>query len=216
MSAIVLDNDLRIPAWVGDFDSFRRWTLLDEFPERGVFSHLNGQLWVESMETLVHNKIKTQIAAVLLLLAQAGRLGDFLGDRMRLINLDVLLSTEPDGMFISRRTLKRRLVKLREGDQTLEMIGTPDMVLEVVSKTSADKDLVVLPDLYFRAGVAEYWLVDARPGQFRFTILRPGRGKYVAVRPVQGWLKSRVFGKAFKLSRTEGAEGVSEFRLEVR
>ena len=38
------------------------------------------------------------------------------------------------------------------------------MVLEVVSKTSVRKDTVVLPQLYWKSKIPEYWLVDGRPG----------------------------------------------------
>ena len=48
------------------------------------------------------------------------------------------------------------------------------MALEVVSESSVHKDTVQLRELYWRAGIAEYWLVDARPASPRFDILRHG------------------------------------------
>src|SRR5256885_8764701 len=44
----------------------------------------------------------------------------------------------------------------------LELEGTPDMVLEVVSESSVQKDTKRLRQLYWQAGIREYWLVDAR------------------------------------------------------
>lgn len=218
MSSIVLSDRIRIPGWVDDFASFRRWTLSDQFPVQGWYSHLNGDLWADvSMETLAHNQIKVQIGAVLTyLLLRKQRTGRFIADRMRLVNFDVLLSTEPDGMFLAQRSLEQDLVTLKEGDECLEVLGTPDMVLEITSKTSVEKDTIVLPDLYFRAGIAEYWLVDSRPEHFGFQIFRPGKTKYVAVREVDGWIKSRVFGKSFKLTRKTAADAASNYRLQVR
>ena len=43
------------------------------------------------------------------------RLGRYFHDRMRLSNVDADLSSEPDGMFASRATLKEGRVHLIEG-----------------------------------------------------------------------------------------------------
>src|SRR5438067_1199266 len=108
MNSIVIGEQVRIPSWVSDFDSFRRWARSDEYPDFGCFSHLQGDLWVDlTMEKLWHNKIKTQYAAVLTLFVQMNGLGHFLGDRMLLSNLAASLSTEPDGLFNSKKSLKR-------------------------------------------------------------------------------------------------------------
>lgn len=217
MSTIVIAEQARIPAWVTDHRSFRRWIYSGKFPERGQFFHLNGELWVDlSMESLDHNQIESVIYAVLCSMVLENKLGRFCPDRMMLTNLEVLLSTEPDGMFLSQHSLRASLVRLKKGGQSLEVIGTPDMVLEVVSKSTVHKDTVALLDLYYRAGIAEYWLVDSRPNHFRFDIFRPGRRKYVATRKSDGWVKSDVFGKSFKLIRTAGADDTSDYRLEMR
>ncbi|MCI0681717.1 MAG: Uma2 family endonuclease [Gemmataceae bacterium] len=217
MSTIVIGEQARIPAWVVDHDSFRRWIYSGDFPERGQFFHLNGELWVNlSMETLSHNKIKQVIAMVLGSFIYETKAGLYVGDRMMLTNLDAVLSAEPDGMFIAAPTLRSGEVVLEQGDESLEVMGTPDMVLEVVSKTSVRKDTMTLPDLYYRAGIREYWLVDSRPDHFRFDIFRTGRRKYRATRKTDGWITSGVFGKSFRLLVNEGREGTSDYRLEMR
>lgn len=82
----------------------------------------------------------------------------------------------------------------------MELEGSADMVLEVVSDSSVQKDNVILRDLYWRAGVTEYWLVDARGPEPSFQILRHTPRGYAPVRPRNGWLKSEVFGHSFKLT----------------
>src|SRR5262249_55628153 len=158
--------------WVKDLKSFRRWAKSDEFPERGWFSYLNGELWVDlSMERLAHNKVKGEISIALGALVKAEGLGHFLFDRMLLTHAEAGLSTEPDGMFFTRESLRRGRVQLVQGDESLEVEGGPDMVLEVVSPKSVEKDTEVLPDLYWKAGVREYWLVDPRGEPPTFDIL---------------------------------------------
>lgn len=217
MSSLVIGEQVRIPGWVVDLDSFRRWVCSDEFPEHGWFSHLHGDLWVDlSMETAVHNQIKSEIARVLGNLTKARHLGRYFGDRMLLTNPQAGLATEPDGMFLSHAALDAGKVNLFSGDETLEVFGTPNMVLEVVSKTSVPKDTVVLRDLYWQAGVAEYWLVDSRSEKPALDIWRRGSRKYLSTSKQAGWVKSKVFSSAFRLQRQPGAHDLSEYSLAVR
>lgn len=48
MSTIVYDDEvIRIPDWVEDLASFRRWVETDEFPETGQIYFLKGEVWVD-------------------------------------------------------------------------------------------------------------------------------------------------------------------------
>jgi Uma2 family endonuclease len=90
------------------------------------------------------------------------------------------------------------------------------MVLEVVSPSSVEKDTVILRQAYWEARKREYWLVDARKEPLKFDIFRLGPKGYVSTRKQDGWVKSAVFGKAFRLTKTQVSAGRPEFSLEVR
>lgn len=109
-------------------------------------------------------------------------------------------------------------MKLIEGkeDGYVEHEGTPDMVLEVVSDSSVEKDNELLMDLYWKAGIREYWLVDARGERIEFQILRHTARGYVATRASGGWRKSAVFGKSFRLTRQLDDLGHPDFTLDVK
>ncbi len=217
MSAMLITESGRIPSWVVDLASFRKWVHSGEVPECGRFGFLAGILWMDlTMERLIHNRIKMGIARDLDMLAGREGAGFYLGDGMLLTNVEADLSCEPDGMYIANVSVDSGKVVLEEGEDSTEVIGTPDMVLEVISSSSVEKDTEVLFKLYWKAGIAEYWLVDSRDKEPQLRIYRRGPSKYTAMRNVAGWVKSTVFGKSFRLVRRDAGHGVSVFTLEVK
>jgi Uma2 family endonuclease len=217
MSVIVIADQVRIPSWVSDLESFRRWSRTDDYPEQGWVSFLDGEIWVDmDMEQLfTHNQVKTEFTIVLGGLTKDEELGYFFSDRVLLSNESANLSTEPDGTFCSFNALEERRVYLVEGleEGHVEIEGTPDMVLEVVSRHSVRKDTKVLRNLYWRAGIPEYWLVDARKNPPQFDILRWTERGYSSTRRRQGWLKSKVFGRSFLLETKPDRLGHPQFFL---
>ena len=103
-----------------------------------------------------------------------------------------------------------------EQEQYIEVEGTPDWVLEIVSKHSVQKDTQLLRAAYFRAGIPEYWLIDARTEPLKFDILRRTAKGYVSVRRQNGWVKSSVFHKSFRLTRALDDQENPEYTLAVR
>ena len=102
----------------------------------------------------------------------------------------------------------------REGYMELE--GTPDMALEILSETSERKDWLLLRDLYWKAGIAEYWLVDARNEPAQFDILRHGPTGYDPTPAVDGWMRSDVLGREFRLIRQTDPLGHPQFVVDWR
>jgi Uma2 family endonuclease len=213
-------NRVSVPSWVVDLESFRRWADAEDFPEHGRIWYLKGEVLVDmSKEQLFsHLAVKQEFSLVLGGLVKAGKLGSFFPDGLFLSNVEADIGGNPDGTFIATSTFESGRIRLIEGAEEgyVELEGSPDMVLEVVSASSVGKDTKLLRQAYWEAGVREYWLVDARSEPVTFEILRHTAKGYVAARKQDGWLKSAVFGKAFRLAQGKNALGHPEFTLEVR
>jgi Uma2 family endonuclease len=209
-----------IPSWVKHLSSFRRWLRSDEFPEKLRICFFNGGVWVDMSKEQVfsHNQVKNEFAFVLTGLVKAGRLGRYFPDGLMESNDEVGFASVPDGTFVSNEALQEERVHLLEAakEGCIELAGTPDMVLEVVSRSSVRKDTDELRELYWQAGIPEYWLVDARGERLEFNLLRHTAKGYVAARKQGGWVKSNVFGKSFRLTRQPDELGNPEFTLAVR
>ena len=220
MNTFVLDSrSVSIPPWVQDLESFRHWAHSEEFPDSGQICYLNGEVWVDmSKEQFTHNQLKGEFGSVLMPLVKRMRSGRYFPDGYLLTNAAANLSTNPDGMFASMKSLRTGRARLVEGSEEgfTELQGAADMVLEIVSPSSVHKDTVVLLDLYWKAGIDEYWLVNVRGESLQFDIFRRGPTRYIATRKQAGWVKSHVFGKSFRLTQQADALGHPQYTLEIR
>lgn len=214
-----LADRVEIPLWVADLDSFRRWMDSGDFPEKGRIDYIKGEVWVDMSKEQVftHVLVKTRITAVLSEFVEAKEQGLFLGDGILLSNVDADIAVNPDALFASNDALLDR-VRILEGQKEghVELEGSPDMVLEVVSTSSVRKDTERLRRDYWEAGITEYWLVDARKEPLVFDILRYTPKGYRITPKKDGWAKSVVFGKSFRLTHRIDALGRSKYTLEVR
>lgn len=214
---------ITIPAAAArSLDGFRDWAHSDDFPQRGRLSFIQGEILIdispEELET--HNKVKTEITSVLHRLCRELNLGTFYSDRTLLTNDEAELSTEPDGTFASwdafRSGRLKRQPRKDHPDQFIELRGSPDWVLEIISRSSVAKDTKRLHQAYHRAGIAEYWLINALEKRIDFQILTYFPSGYFAARNRQGWRRSDVFRQDFRLRRRRDELGDWQYVLEFR
>lgn len=213
---------LRIPQEATTLDGFRIWAKSSEFPDKLRVAFLDEEIFLDmSKEELEsHAKVKAEISRVLMNLIRAESLGEFYLDGVLVTNLVARVSTNPDATFVSWSSLEKNRVRLvpREGmrGQFLEIEGTPDWILEVVSDSSVQKDTQRLRAAYHRAGIAEYWLVDARGTQIVFQILHWRKSGYAAATNRKGYQHSRIYGRDFRLVRQAARLGLWQYTLLMR
>ncbi len=88
---------------------------------------------------------------------------------------------------------------------------------EIVSDSSVAKDTRRFPKAYFKAGVRELWLADARHDPAIFRIHHRVHSGFVAVEPdAEGFQPSTVFGRRYRLDARLDAAGHWEFDLKQR
>lgn len=211
-----------IPISAVTLAGFREWLQTDDFPEQGHIGLINRRIVIDMSpdEIETHNKVRQAIDLGIGNLNAKEDLGEYFLDGATLTNDEADLATVPDGTFVkwdSYEASRVRLVERRDRHgQFIEIRGTPDWVLEIVSQFSVEKDTVELPVLYHRAGIGEFWLVDARGTEIDFQILVRRRSKYVAVKPEGGWHYSPLFGRRFRLLRRPNRQGRWNYKLEIR
>jgi Uma2 family endonuclease len=217
--AVRIAGRVEIPDYVRDHESFRRWARSSECPEHLRVAFYDGDLWVDpdKEQLYVHNQVKYIVGVALAPLVESR--GIYITEGMLLSNVEAKFSTIPDGYFVSDDAFRQGRVRELPGKRGgfVELEGTPEMILEVVSDSSETKDLVDFPEKYWKAGVPEYWTIDVRTEDIVFHIWRRGPKGYVQARRLPGrWLKSEVFGRSFRLTQSQSARGRPTYTLEVK
>ena len=113
---------------------------------------LDGDLTMVPAPNLRHQKVQFRLGRELGNFIVEHALGEFF-----YAPCDVVLSdtdvVQPDLLFVSRER-----EHLLSGGENVR--GAPDLVVEILSPATADRDRGYKRQLYGRHGVTEYWLVD--------------------------------------------------------
>jgi Uma2 family endonuclease len=216
------DDDfvLHIPRDAYTLAGFRRWVLSDEFPEKQPVMFRNGEiyLYMSKEDVFTHAAVKTPVAIVLGSLFQELDLGDFYINGVLVTNVEADLSGNPDMVGLLWESLESGKVRYisNKKDRTVEIEGSADWLLEIVSNSSVKKDKLQLRETYHQAGVREYWIIDARGEEIDFQILHWRKTRYAAAPRKAGWQRSRVFGRSFQLTRLRDRRGGWRYVLGVK
>ncbi len=113
---------------------------------------LDGDLVLTPAPSLKHQTVQVQLGERLARFVRENALG-----RLFFAPCDVVLSdtdvVQPDLLFVSAAR-----AHLLSGGENVR--GAPDLVIEILSPSSAERDRGYKRALYAMHGVAEYWLVD--------------------------------------------------------
>jgi Uma2 family endonuclease len=215
-------QQVMVPASAHTLAGYRAWAKSEAFPNRGQIFFLDQEIYIDmSPEELEnHAKVKAEVGRVLMNINRKQKRGEFYPDGSLVTNVEANLSTEPDGSFVTWEALESGRVRLvpREGAQGeyMELEGSSDWVLEIISKYSVRKDTKTLRERYHRAKVSEYWLIDARSEKIEFTILTWHEGGYHVSQSQGGWQRSEVFRRWFQLVRRRGRMKLWEYTLQTK
>ena len=216
---------LTVPESAADVAGFRRWTVQNDFPDNARIDRVGDRLFVDlSMQRQqAHGLPKTEIIARLALRNGELGFGELTSDVTRVFLPVGETGCEPDVVLVSYDALESSRVTetpAADGGDGVELVGPPELVVEVVSPSSVAKDTRDLPAGYFLGGVQEYWLVDCRDdeaAEVTFLLHRRGSESFEPVpADADGFAASAVLGKAYRLTRARGRLGRWQYRLEER
>ena len=109
-----------------------------------------------------------------------GRLYTFIDNYFNENERGYVFSDNIDVHFPDGTILKPDLSVIKEENSAIidwfrGIYGVPDMVVEVLSKSTKKKDITIKKDIYEAQGVREYWIVDTWAKSISVYLLRDGK-----------------------------------------
>lgn len=213
-TSVIFEEQIEVPLNIRSLEDFSQWTRSDAFPERGRIDYIGGNIEVDMQaeELHSHGSVKVELVVVLGTIVKNEDLGELFTDRTRIASAPAHLSCEPDVVFVSHKSIKsgnvQFVAKSGREDRFVEVQGAPDLVVEIVSDASVEKDSHRLPLAYYSAGVQEYWLIDARGENLVFQIHHRGTDAFEPVKISQdAYQRSAVLARSFQLGRSKNRHG---------
>lgn len=109
---------------------------------------------------------------------------------------------EPDLMIIcDKDKIKSRWI-----------LGAPDFVLEVISKSNAKQDYHLKSEVYYKKGVREYWILD--PERKRLTVYLGDEDWMPRVYPLEGKVGLHIYDGKLAIDLKKMAEIISQYHEE--
>ncbi len=213
------DGLISIPAKAHTLAGFRAWVLSDDVPEKLPVSFVQGKVYIDigQEEIQTHSIVKTECGRVLANITEDIDFGHIHIDGVLVTNVQAQVSNNPDIVAVSYRSLKTGRVRyLEKRGRLMEVEGSPDAVVEIVSNSSVVKDMRELRNAYHLARIPEYWLIDVRGKEIEFQILLWRKSGYIASPVRDGWQHSRTFARKFRLTRKQDRAQVWKYSLEAR
>jgi Uncharacterized protein conserved in cyanobacteria len=124
-----------------------------KLPEGSPYQLIQGELVISPAPSIFHQKISKRIFQILYKNIENDQKGEVFYSPVD-VYLDEESVFQPD-----------LVVVLKDGKAKIEekgIIGAPDVVIEVLSSSSAYYDLVEKKEVYQKYGVKEYWIVDLK------------------------------------------------------
>jgi Uma2 family endonuclease len=136
--------DAELPRWT--HDDFMRLAPEDEKAEL-----IEGVLLIMPPPSDVHERLQNFLLKVIGLFVDYFRLGEVRGSRTA-VRIAARHVYEPDILFVRRD--RRHIIT------NAEVLEAPDLVVEILSPSTADYDRGAKREHYAAAGVRELWLID--------------------------------------------------------
>lgn len=132
-------------------------------PDQKRYELIEGDLYMVPAPGFYHQVISRNIETALWDFVKSRRLGVVL-----YAPVDVLLTPEdvvqPDILFISNE--RRSIITEKY------LSGAPDLIIEILSPSSLERDKLVKRNLYAEHGVQEYWIADPAAKQIEVLLLK--------------------------------------------
>lgn len=121
--------------------------------DTSIYELINGEIVNRASPNSPHQRISARLITDFIIYNRQKKAGEFFSAPYDVYFDEETAGVQPDILFIS----KERSFIIHEDNGA---VGAPDLIVEIISKGSIDKDRNLKKSVYRRFAVKEYWIVD--------------------------------------------------------
>jgi Uma2 family endonuclease len=158
-----------------------------EIPEgdTSIYELINGEIVKRASPNSPHQRVSFKLSTIFGIYNKKKKAGEFFHAPYDVYFDELTAGVQPDLLFVSNE----RTFIIHENNG---IVGAPDMIVEIVSKGSVDKDRVTKKEVYARFAVKEYWIVDVRNKTVEVYVMDNDHYQLFSFAEEKGIIKSAV------------------------
>jgi len=121
--------------------------------DTSIYELINGEIVKRASPNSPHQEASFLLSGFFFMYNLKKKVGRFFSAPFDVFFDEETAGVQPDILFVSKE--RDFIIKENNG-----IVGAPDLIVEIVSKGSVDKDRVIKKKVYKRFAVKEYWIVD--------------------------------------------------------
>ncbi|MCK6692890.1 MAG: Uma2 family endonuclease [Thermoanaerobaculia bacterium] len=121
--------------------------------DTSIYELINGEIVKRASPNAAHQSTSFKLSGIFFIYNQETKAGHFFTAPYDVYFEETSAGIQPDILFVSKE--RDFIIQQNNG-----VVGAPDLIVEIVSKGSVDKDRVIKKELYERFAVREFWIVD--------------------------------------------------------
>lgn len=164
------------------YEQFREMEIPDG--DTHIYELINGEIVKRSSPNSPHQNLHSELFVFLGSFNKKNKLGKIYSAPFDVV-LDDENVTQPDIFFIAK---ERDFIIPDDGP----IMGAPDLIVEILSPSTAKYDRGEKKDLYERFQVKEYWIADPKNRSVEVYQLKEGRYKLESYAAMEGGIESVV------------------------
>ena len=153
--------------------------------DTGIYELLNGEIVRRSSPNTPHQRACASLFLQLGMYNLQKKVGEFFFAPYDVYLDENNAGIQPDILFVSH---ERNFV-IRENNG---IVGAPDLIIEILSKGTTNKDRGIKKDIYEQFAVREYWIVDPQNRSIEVYRMEENRYRLFSFAEDEGVVKSSV------------------------
>lgn len=153
--------------------------------DTSIYELINGEIIRRASPSSPHQRVSFRLSVEFGIYNKKKKAGEFLAAPFDVFFDEYTAGVQPDLLFVSNE--RAFIVQPNNG-----IVGAPDLIVEIISPGTVDRDRIIKKDVNERFGVQEYWIADPAYHSVEVHILENNRYQLFSFAEAKGKITSSL------------------------